>query len=66
MDKGEFKRLWKHFLIDIGKSETDLAKEIGKAQQNLNRSITNGSIRFVEFVNILEKYGYTIEIKKRG
>lgn len=66
MDKGEFKRLWKHFLIDIGKSETDLANEIGKAQQNLNRSITNGSIRFVEFVNILEKYGYTIEIKKRG
>lgn len=66
MDNMEFKSLWKHFLIDIGKSETALAKEIGKAQQHLNRSISNGSIKFIVFVNILEKYGYTIEIKKRG
>lgn len=65
MDKGEFKRLWKHFLVEIGKSETTIAIEIGKSQQSLNQSINNGSIRFLDFINILGRYGYTFEIKKK-
>lgn len=66
MDKTEFKKVWKHLVVDIGKSETTIAIELGKTQQALNQSINNASIRFVDFVNILEKYGYTFEIKKKS
>lgn len=66
MDKTDFKKIWRHFLVDSGKSETNIAKEIGKAQQHLNRTINNGSIKFIDFVNILEANGYTIEIKKKS
>lgn len=66
MDKTDLKRMWLHFLVDSGKSETAIAKDVGKVQQNLNRTINNGTIKFLEFVNILEAYGYTIEIKKKS
>ena len=65
MNKEEFKKDWKKFLIDIGLSETQLAKEIGQKQNNLNKKIVNGSIRYLELSDIVEKYGYTISIRKK-
>ena len=65
MENIELARLWRHFLIDIGKSETQVAKDCGKAQQNLNRSINNGSIKFVDICNIVEKYGYEFKLIKK-
>ena len=65
MENTELARLWRHFLIDIGKSETQVAKDCGKAQQNLNRSINNGSIKFVDICNIVEKYGYEFKLIKK-
>ena len=37
MEKEEFIKDWKKFLIEIGKSETILAKELGTTQSNLNQ-----------------------------
>lgn len=58
-------KMWKKWLIDIEKSETYIADERGKKQQNLNRSIKQGSIKYVELSEIVEKYGYSIEIHKK-
>lgn len=65
MTSEELQKLWKKWLIDVGYSETDIAKEIGKQQQNLNRSINSGSIKFLTLANIFEKHGYRIEIHKK-
>lgn len=37
----------------------------GMFQQNLNAKIKNGSMKYVELSEIVEKYGYTIEIHKK-
>ena len=58
-------KMWKKWLIDIGKTETNVAEEIGRRQQNLNRTIKQGSIKYVELSEIVEKYGYSIEIHKK-
>lgn len=65
MDKAALVLLWKHFLIDIGKSETQVAKDCGKTQQGLNKAINNGSIKFVDICNIVEKYGYEFKLIKK-
>lgn len=65
MNKEEFRKMWKKWLIDVGVSETQLAHELGRAQQNLNRSINNASIKYVELSEIIERYGYTVEIRKK-
>ena len=62
MKKDEFIKDWKKFLIDIGKSETVLAKEIGTTQPNLNQKTSNATIRYLELSEIVEKYGYSIKI----
>lgn len=64
MKKDEFIKDWKKFLIDIGKSETVLAKEIGTTQPNLNQKTSNATIRYLELSEIVEKYGYSIRIHK--
>ena len=64
MDNKEFIKEWKRFLLEIGRSETQLSKEIGQTQQVLNRKIKNASIRYVELADIVEKYGYSIKIHK--
>lgn len=64
MKKEEFIKDWKKFLIDIGKSETVLAKEIGTTQPNLNQKTSNATIKYLELSEIVEKYGYSIKIHK--
>ena len=65
MDKATFQTDWKRFLLEIDKSETQMAKEIGQSQQVLNRKILNASIRYIELSEIVEKYGYSISIHKK-
>lgn len=64
MKKEEFIKDWKKFLIDIGKSETELAKEIKIEQSGINRRINSGSFKYLELSEIVEKYGYSIKIHK--
>ena len=61
----DVKREWQHFLIDVGKTGADVAREIGQSPQNLNKKIVNETIRLVEFAEILEHYGYTLAITKK-
>lgn len=65
MDIKQFKKDWDIFLIDIEKSEKQVATESGQSQQNLNKKIIKGSIRYLELSEIVEKYGYTINIRKK-
>lgn len=64
MNKNDFEKMWKKFLIDVEKSETTIAHEIGTSPSNLNQKIKNHSIKYLELSNIVEKYGYNIVIKK--
>lgn len=65
MNKEQLKKDWQYFLIDVKKSETEIAKECGQAQSNLNKKILNGTIKYLELANILERYGYTIDIRRK-
>lgn len=60
----EFKKEWKKILIDKDISEAELWRQLGVSQQAGNRKIREGTIKYLEFVNILEKLGYKIKIEK--
>lgn len=47
-------------------SESALARKLGILQYSLNRSISNGSVKFSVFLRALSLMGYTLEIKKEG
>lgn len=65
MTKDTFLKMWKKFLIDIDKSETQLAKELNLVQSNFNRKTKTGTIKYIEIAEIVEKYGYTVDIRKK-
>lgn len=64
MDKEEFKKEWRKFLIEIGMSETQLAKELNVKQATFNEKMRNATIKYLELSDIVEKYGYSIKIHK--
>ena len=65
MDKKEFKKQWTNFLIDTGLKNVDIARAIGISKQALGQRINNGSIRYIDLANIVELYGYSINIHKK-
>ena len=65
MTKEEFKVMWKKWLIEIGKSETELCREQGLKQQTFNAKTRNATIKYIELDDIVSRYGYTIEIRKK-
>lgn len=65
MEKEQLVKMWKKWLIDIDKSETEIAKEEGVKQQTLNEKFRKGTVPFLVFENILEKHGYKLKIVKR-
>lgn len=65
MDKKEFKKQWTNFLIDTGLKNVDIARAIGISKQALGQRINNGSIRYIDLANIIERYGYSINIHKK-
>lgn len=62
----QLEKMWKVFLIEIGKSETEVAKENGYFPQNLNRRIKQGTMKYTELAEIVGRYGYSIRIHKEG
>ena len=64
MNKELFIKDWKKFLIDIGKNEKEIAEANSQKQQNLNRKIKEGTIKYLELAEIVEKYGYSVKIHK--
>jgi DNA-binding Xre family transcriptional regulator len=55
----------KKILLERGKSETQVYKEIGFNQQNLNKKLNSGTIRYSEVEAILDNLGYDIHWIKR-
>ena len=50
--------------VDIQKTEKQIAQDTGQTSQNLNQKINNGTIKYIELLSILEKYGYTLQLIK--
>lgn len=65
MTKDEFKKMWKKWLVEIGRSETELCKEQGLVQQTFNAKTRNATIKYIDLATIVEQYGYSIEIHKK-
>lgn len=65
MDKKELKKQWSNFLIDNDLTNVDIAESIGVTKQALGQKINNGSIRYIDLANIVEKYGYSVDIHKK-
>ena len=64
MDKKELKKQWTNFLIDNDLTNVDIAKQLGVTRQTMSKKINNGSIRYIDLANIVERYGYSIDIHK--
>ena len=64
--KEELEKLWQNLLLLTGKSTKSIAGDTNQSQQNLSKKINNYSIRYIELLYILNKYGYTLEIKKNN
>lgn len=65
MNKKELKKQWSNFLIDNELTNVDIAESIGVTKQALGQKINNGSIRYIDLANIVEKYGYSVDIHKK-
>lgn len=65
MDKKDLKKQWTNFLIDNDLTNVDIAKQLGVTRQTMSKKINNGSIRYIDLANIVEKYGYSIDIHKK-
>lgn len=61
----DVKKEWQHWLIELGKSGADVAREVGQSPANLNKKINARSIRASELADILEQYGYTLQIVRK-
>lgn len=65
MTTEQFKKDLRKLFIEAGTTERQVALKLGIAQQNLNRKINSGTVRAIEFLDILDMLGYEIEIKKK-
>ena len=66
MDAAELSKTWKKILIDNALSETQFFEQRGISQQAGNRKIREGTIKYIDFVNLLNDLGYDVTIHKRG
>ena len=49
----------------VGIVDKDIADKLGCSQQNISNKLVKGSIRLVDFENILNLYGYHLKIVKK-
>lgn len=66
MTKEDLQKFWKKVLIDEGISEAEFWRNRGVSQPAGNRKLREGTIKYIEFVNILESLGYEVTINKGG
>ena len=65
MDKKSLKKMWENWLLDIEKNTTQIAVARNDTQQNLSRKINGATIKYIQLSEIVEEYGYIIEIHKK-
>ena len=64
MEKTELLKLWRKILIDEDLSAAEFWKKHGLNEVVWNRKMRLGTIKYIEFINILESLGYEVTIKK--
>lgn len=64
MEKAELLKLWRKILIDEDLSAAEFWKKHGLNEVVWNRKMREGTIKYIEFINILESLGYEVTIKK--
>ena len=64
MDQKEFKQLYKGILIAEDTTQKDLALQNNMSPNSLQQKINRGTIRFIEFVSIMEGLGYKVKFEK--
>ena len=64
MEKTELLKLWRKILIDEDLSAAEFWKKHGLNEVVWNRKMRLGTVKYIEFINILESLGYRVEIKK--
>ena len=65
MEKTELLKLWRKILIDEDLSAAEFWKKHGLNEVVWNRKMRLGTVKYIEFVNILESLGYEVTIKKK-
>lgn len=62
--KKEIKKMWKKWLIDIDKKESEVFRcgERIKGNQKINK----GTIKYIDMAEKLDLFGYEIVIQKKG
>jgi DNA-binding Xre family transcriptional regulator len=64
MDQKKFKQLYKSILIAEDMTQKDLALKNDMTPNSLQQKINRGTIRFIEFVTLMESMGYTVKFEK--
>lgn len=66
MDKKELEKMLKKMFIDSDTNMARVAEKINTSRQNLDAKLQRGTLRVLEFYEILNMLGYEIEIKKKN
>ena len=64
MDQKKFKQLYKSILIAEDMTQKDLALKNDMTPNSLQQKINRETIRFIEFVTLMESMGYTVKFEK--
>lgn len=66
MDKKELEKMLKKMFIDSDIKMIRVAEKMDISRQNLNAKLKSGSLRVLDFYDILNILGYEVEIKKKN
>ena len=58
----EIKKLIKKLLVELGITQTELAKKVGQTQANLSRKIVSDNFRINDLEKLVNALGCTLEV----
>lgn len=65
MENKDFYKFIRSIFLKADTNVSRVAEKFGTSKQNLHRKITTGTLKTIEFIDILDMLGYEIEIKKK-
>ena len=66
MDNKDFYKFVRSIFLKADTNVARVAEKAGTSKQNLHRKLTTGTLRTIEFLDILDMLGNKIEIKKKN
>lgn len=66
MENKDFYKFVRSVFLKADTNVSRVAEKIGTSKQNLHRKLTTGTLKAIEFFDILDVLGYEIEIKKKS